>query len=87
MVRAARKAGAKVTFSLERKERMPLRLPGDHEHVTMLLDESERLTEYGNRWLTCEKPNQIAAEFSLRNGWAMAAAAAWLRCKLKGEVK
>ena len=31
-------------------------------------------------------PNQVAAEMCLRHGWAFSLAAAWMRCKLKGEL-
>ncbi len=85
LVREARKAGAKVSVSLE-DSRMPVRLPGDHPHVLLLLDESERMNAMGNRWQEAKCPNLIAADFCLRNGWAMALSAAWLRCKLRGEL-
>lgn len=66
---------------------MPLRLPGDHEHVLHLCEESERMATIGNRWLKARTPNPIAAEFCLRNAWAFALAAAHLRCWMKGELE
>lgn len=66
---------------------MPLRLPDDPVAVTMLLDESERMTDMGNRWNAAKKPNHLAANFCLQNGWAFALAAAWLRCKLNGALE
>ena len=85
LVKAARAAGAKVTVSLEPKE-MPNRFPSDPEPVKLLIEESERMSALGNRWLTAKIPNQIAAEACLRNGWAYSLAAAWLRCKLEGKL-
>ena len=84
-VEAATKAGVRVSFGLV--ERMPRRFPDDPEPVKLLLDESERVTALANNWMHCKNPNPVAAEFAFRNGWAVAAAAAWLRCKLKGELK
>lgn len=86
LIKAASAAGAKVSVSLE-PQKMPLRLPGDPEVVTLLIEESERISKLGNKWLAAETPNQIAAHACLQQGWAFALAAAWLRCKLKGEVK
>ena len=85
LVSAARKAGAKVSVSLEPKQ-MPMRFPSDPEPVRLLRDESERMSKMGNNWLAADVPNQVAAEMCLRNGWAFSLAAAWLRCKLKGEL-
>jgi hypothetical protein len=65
---------------------MPGRLPGDHEHVTHLLDESERINKLGCAWNDAKVPNPIAAEQAFRMGWAFALAAAHLRCFLKGEL-
>lgn len=86
LVEAARAAGATVSVSLEPKQ-MPARFPDDPEAVKLLIAESERLSELGNNWMTAKIPNQVAAEMCLRNGWAMSLAAAWLRVKLKGELK
>lgn len=86
VVDAARAVGAKVSVSLEPKQ-MPLRWPNDPEPVRLLIDESERMSVHGNNWLAADVPNQIAAEAALRNGWAYALAAGWLRCKLNGEFK
>ena len=38
------------------------------------------------RWPFFDVPNHVAAEMCLRHGWAYSLAAAWLRCKLKGEL-
>ncbi len=84
LVAAARKEGVNVTTSIQ--PIMPMRLPNDHAHVLLLIDESERASTLGNKWLQAATPNQIAAEVCLRNGWAYSLAAAWLRCALKGEV-
>jgi hypothetical protein len=65
--------------------KMPMRMENDHEHVSALLDEAERLNALGNRWLQAQNPNYIAAEQALKNGWAMNLAACWLRCKLNKE--
>jgi hypothetical protein len=88
MVSAAQKAGAKVSFSLDPKDKpnLPLEFPDDPESVRLLIGESRRLTDIGNQWLEAKSPNAIAAESALRCGWAMALAAGWLRCKLKGEL-
>lgn len=80
-----RKVGAKVTVSLE-DSKMPTRFNDDPLPVKMLIEESERVTKLGNKWLTAEVPNQVAAEMCLRQGWAYALAAAWMRCKIKGEL-
>ncbi len=85
VVKAAHAEGIKVSVGLESR-RMPMRFPGDPEAVSLLLDECERQNALGNKWLTASVPNQVAGEMLLRNGWAMGAAAAWLRCKLKGEL-
>lgn len=85
LVAAARKAGAKVTVRLEPK-RMPARFPDDPAPVKLLIEESERISKLGNDWLAAEIPNQVAAELCLRHGWAFSLAAAWMRCKLKGEL-
>ena len=86
VVEAAHAAGAKVTCILEPRERMPRRFAGDHEHVTLLLDEAERVAKLGNAWMNAEVPNPVAAETAFRNAWAHSASAAWLRCKLNGEL-
>ena len=83
---AARAAGAEVTISFG-DNRMPMRMPNDPPDVTLLLDESERCTELGNRWLKAPKPNPITAGACLNYGWAYALAAVWLRCKLRGELE
>jgi hypothetical protein len=85
LVEAAQAAGAKVSVSLEPKQ-MPMRFPSDPPDVKLLIDESERMSKLGNNWLTADVPNQVAAEMCLRHGWAFSLAAAWLRCKLKGEL-
>ena len=85
LVAAAHKAGAKVTVSLEPKQ-MPMRFPNDPEPVKLLIEESERMSKLGNNWLAADVPNQVAAEMCLRHGWAFSLAAAWMRCKLKGEL-
>jgi hypothetical protein len=85
VVKAAREAGANVTFSLKPKE-MPTRWPNDPEPVKLLITESERVSALGNNWMTADIPNPVAAEMCHRNGWAYSLAAAWLRCKLKGEI-
>lgn len=85
MIKAAHDAGVQVRISLQDK-RMPLRFPDDPESVRLLLDESERLNKMGNRWLDVETPNHIAAEMTLRHGWAYALSGAWLRARLKGEL-
>jgi hypothetical protein len=86
IVAAARAAGAEVTISFGDNQ-MPMRMPNDPPDVTLLLDESERCTVLGNRWLKAPKPNPIAAGLCLSNGWAYALAAAWLRCKLRCELE
>lgn len=86
LVEAAHAVGAKVSVSLEPKQ-MPMRFPGDPEPVKLLLDESERMSKLGNNWMVADVPNQVAAEMCLRHGWAFSLAAAWMRCKLKGEMK
>lgn len=85
LVKAAQKAGAKVSVSLEPKQ-MPMRFPSDPAEVRLLLEESERVSKLGNHWLNADVPNHVAAETCFRNGWAYALAGAWLRCKLKGEL-
>ena len=85
VVRDLRRAGVKVSFSLDPID-MPMRLPGDPDPVRYLIDESERMNEFGNRWVNAKCPNLIAAEMCFKNGWAYALAAAYLRCFLKGEL-
>jgi len=85
LVKAAHKAGAKVTVSLESKQ-MPARFRDDPEPVRLLINESERVSKIGNDWMAAEVPNPVAAEMCLRNGWAFSLAAVWLRCKLKGQL-
>lgn len=84
MVTAARKAGMDVQVGL--KEKMPQHFPDDHPSVTALLHESERITKLGIKWANAENPNPISTETCFRNGWAMNAAAAWLRVYLRGEL-
>ena len=84
-VKAAHEAGVHVTVSLEPRQ-MPQRFHDDPEAVTMMIAESERCNALGQRWMNAEKPNPVAAEAAFLNGWAYALAAAWLRCKLKGEL-
>ena len=86
LVEAAHAAGAKVSVSLEPKQ-MPMRFPSDPEPVKLLIEESERMSKLGNNWMAADVPNQVAAEMCLRHGWAFSLAAAWMRCKLKGELK
>jgi hypothetical protein len=64
----------------------PLRLPNDPKDVSLLIDEAERMNFLGNYWLNCKVPNQLAAMKCLEMGWAHALSAAWLRCKLNGEL-
>jgi len=85
LVAAAQAAGAKVSVSLEPKQ-MPMRFPSDPPDVKLLIAESERMSTLGNNWLAADVPNQVSAEMCLRHGWALSLAAAWLRCKLKGEL-
>ena len=85
LVEAAHAAGAKVSVSLEPKQ-MPMRFPSDPEPVKLLIEESERMSKLGNNWMAADVPNQVAAEMCLRHGWAFSLAAAWMRCKLKGEL-
>lgn len=85
VVKAAHKAGAKVTFSLEDKK-MPMRLAGDHPHVLALLDESERLNALAARWQNADPGNPIAVQVAQQQGYSMALAGAYLRCYLKGEL-
>jgi len=87
LVKAARAAGAQVTVSLEEPRHMPVRFESDPEPVKLLIAESERMSQHGNNWLAADVPNHVAAEVALRAGWAYGLAAAWLRCKLKGELK
>lgn len=61
--------------------------PNDPQAVRLLLEEGKRMTRRGNAWLHAEVPNLIASDMCLRTGWAYALAAAWLRCKLKGEFE
>jgi len=68
----------------DEQRRMPARLPNDPREVTLLLDESERLTALANKWLVSRNPNPIAANFCMQNGFSMALAASFLRCKLAG---
>ena len=86
LVEAAHAVGAKVSVSLEPKQ-MPMRFPSDPEPVKLLIEESERMSKLGNNWMAADVPNQVAAEMCLRHGWAFSLAAAWMRCKLKGELK
>ena len=65
---------------------MPLSLPDDPPVVTMLVEESKRNSAIAMRWAKAEVPNYTASDMASRNGWAFALAAAWLRCKLKGEL-
>lgn len=85
MIETAHAAGVKVSVSLEPNE-MPLRFPSDHEHIKLLIDESERASKLGNKWQNADVPNPVAAENCFRMGWAYSLAASWLRCKLKGEL-
>lgn len=66
---------------------MPLHFPNDHDHVKQLLAESVRVNNLGLRWGTSNPPNPVASQKCFEMGWAYALAAAWLRCKLKGELK
>ncbi len=85
LVKLAKAAGLEVSLSLEPNQ-MPARFPDDPEPVKLLIAESERCSTLGNRWLNAKLPNYIAAEMCLKNGWAYALAAAWMRAKLKGEL-
>lgn len=64
---------------------MPPTFPNDPDAVRLLVQESERINAIGNHWLSAKVPNAIAAQHALQMGWAFAVAAAWLRCKLRGE--
>ena len=86
MVRAARKAGGSVSFTIKPPCQMPFRCDSDHPIVKMLIAESERNSAAGNRWLDAQVPNHIAATACHQAGWAHSLSAAWLRCKLKGEL-
>lgn len=87
LVEAAQKEGAKVSVGLtEKRPQMPSRFPDDHPNVVALVEESERLNAMGCKWMDAEKPNPVAADLCFKAGWAHALSAAWLRCKLKGEV-
>jgi hypothetical protein len=86
LVVAARAAGVHVSVSLEPKQ-MPQRFGDDPQDVRLLLGESERVAKLANNWLAADTPNPYAAETAHRQAWAYALAGAWLRCKLKGEVK
>lgn len=57
----------------------PRREDSDSPVVTLLLDESERLSSLGNQWLKTAIPNPFSAEQCFRQGWAYATAAVWLR--------
>lgn len=85
IVKAARKAGAEVNITVEDRL-MPLRFKDDPEPVKLLIAESERCTALGLKWLKAPLPNHVAADQCMKNGWAYALAAAWMRCKLKGEL-
>lgn len=86
LVKEMRKAGVRVTCSLE-DINLPTRIPGDPREVTALLDESVRLAKLANSWERCEHPNPVAAQAAYTNAWAYALAGAWLRCFLKGEFR
>lgn len=86
IVKAASKIGLEVSIGFEDRK-MPRRFPDDPEPVRLLIEESERVNKLGNLWLKAETPNHVAADVAMRNGWAYALAAVWLRCKLKGELK
>lgn len=65
---------------------MPEHFPDDPPSVTLLLKESLRMTQMGADF--DNKPaNPIAAQQCYMHGWAMNLAAAWLRCKSKGELE
>jgi len=85
LIAAAKEAGATVTVGLQAK--LPDHFPSDPQAVRLLLEESERMSKMGNAWMGAKEPNAVAGEFCLRNGWAFQLAAAWLRCKLKGEFE
>lgn len=84
IVKAAHKAGAKVSFSME-PHAMPRQLPNDPYAVIALIEESRRMNKLAKDWETAEHPNPIASSTAYANGWAFALSAAWLRCKIKGE--
>lgn len=65
------------------KLRMPRHLPGDHPHVTMLLNESERLVALGRRWEQSKHPDLLSVSQCYEQGWACAFAAAILRLHLQ----
>ena len=60
--------------------------PTDPPAVQLLEAEAIRTMQLAREWETTKPINPVAAEFCYRNGWAFALAAAWLRCKLKGEL-
>lgn len=71
----------------KKAKRMPLHLPGDHEHVTALLNESERMSAKAQSWHDAPVGNYKAYVLAMEQGWALALAAAYLRCYIKGELK
>lgn len=87
LVVAAHAAGARVTVGLEPQKIMPARWPNDAREVTLLIEESERCTALANKWLDAEVPNTVAAKKLMEMGWAHSLSAAWLRCKLNGQLK
>lgn len=84
LVKSARECGMEITIGLEDRQ-MPMRFPSDTKEIILLIEESERMSALGNKWLSAKVPNQMAAQLCLQNGWAFSLAAAWLRAKLKGE--
>lgn len=84
-IEVAQAAGIKVSFGLEDIQ-MPAQFPNDPEPVRLLNEEAERINKLGNRWMAAKTPNTYAAEMCMKAGWAHALSAAWLRCRLKGEV-
>lgn len=86
MVKEAHEAGVNIDFSMHPKIQMPMQLPDDPAPVTLLIEESRRMTQIGLNWQKADAPNYVAADMAMKNGWAYSLAAAWLRCKLKGEL-
>lgn len=84
-VRAAHRAGVKVSYSMLPRENMPARFPDDAEPVKLLIAESERMTALGQKWESAKVLNPRAADACYGAGWAHALSAAWLRAKLKGQ--